>query len=75
MINANLLKSKIVLHGENLSILADYLGITRQTLTSKVSGVTDFTQSEIKQIILRYDLTLEETNAIFFGESDGSIDS
>lgn len=72
MVNANLLKSKIVLHGENLAILADHLGITRQTLTSKMSGVTDFTQSEIKQIILRYNLTPEETNDVFFGESDES---
>lgn len=72
MVNANLLKSKIVLHGETMATLADYLGISRQTLTLKMSGANDFTQSEIKQIILKYDLTLEETNAIFFGESNES---
>lgn len=72
MVNANLLKSKMVLHGENMSVLADHLDISRQTLSLKVSGVNDFTQSEIKQIILKYDLTLEETNAIFFGESNES---
>jgi hypothetical protein len=72
MVNANLLKSKIVLHGDTLASLAEHLGIARQTLTSKMSGTTDFTQSEIKQIILKYDLTLEETNEIFFGESDES---
>ena len=72
MVNANLLKSKIVLHGDTMAILADHLGISRQTLTLKVSGVNDFTQSEIKLIILRYNLTPEETNAIFFGEFDES---
>lgn len=66
MVNENLLKSKIVLFGDTLSDLADYIGITRQTLTMKISGVTSFTQPEIKRIIMKYDLTPEETETIFF---------
>lgn len=70
MVNVNLLKSKIVLHGDNLTNLADHLKISRQTLTLKISGTNDFNQSEMKQIITKYGLTPEETNAIFFGELD-----
>ena len=72
MVNANMLKSKMVLHGDNMSMLADYLGISRQTLTLKVSGVNDFNQSEIKMIIMKYNLTPEDTEAIFFGEDNES---
>ena len=72
MVNANVLKSKIVLHGDTMSSLADHLGISRQTLTLKVSGANDFNQSEIKSIIIKYGLTPEEVDVIFFGESDES---
>lgn len=70
MVNANLLKSKMALHGDNKTMLANYLSISRQTLTLKMSGANDFNQSEIKSIILKYDLTPEETEEIFFGEVD-----
>lgn len=70
MVNTLLLKSKMTLNEDTLETLAEYLHISRQTLYFKITNRTDFTQSEIKAIIIRYALTAEETNEIFFGDVD-----
>lgn len=70
MVKRNLFNSKMALFDDNLTTLADHLGISRQTLTSKLDNKSDFTQSEIKKIVVRYDLTPEEMDQIFFGEED-----
>lgn len=62
----------MALFDDNLITLADHLGISRQTLTLKVDNKSDFTQSEIKKIIIRYKLTPEETEQIFFGDENES---
>lgn len=66
--NARLLKSKMVLHGDTNVTLAEALGITPQRLSAKLNEWegAEFTQGEIIIIKDRYDLTPEEVDAIFF---------
>jgi len=45
------LKGKIVEAGLNQTKLAKKLGLTNQGLSNKITGRTDFTQSEISQIL------------------------
>ena len=67
-LNKNMLKSVMVLHGDTQETLAEYLGISAPTLSLKMNETNgaEFTQGEIKKIILRYDLTAEQTMKIFF---------
>ena len=67
-LNKNMLKSVMVLHGDIQETLAEYLGISATTLSLKMNETNgaEFTQGEIKKIILRYDLTAEQTMKIFF---------
>ena len=68
-----MLKSVMVLHGDTQETLAEYLGISAPTLSLKMNETNgaEFTQGEIKKIILRYDLTAEQTMKIFL--ADGVI--
>lgn len=60
-----LLKSEMVLHGDSITSLAEYLGIAHQTLSRKISGAADFTQSEMNKIKKRYQLSDEKYVLIF----------
>ena len=66
--NAKLLKSKMVLHDDTQTELADAIGISAQRLSAKINETNgaQFTQSEIRLIKDRYDLTDEEVSLIFF---------
>ena len=65
--NSNLLKSVMVLHGDTISSLAKYLGITEQSLSNKIKeNGTEFKQGEMAKIRDRYDLTAEQITQIFF---------
>lgn len=66
--NAKLLKSKMVLHDDTQTKLAEALGITPNRLSNKINEYNgaQFTQSEIRIIKDRYDLTDEEVSLIFF---------
>lgn len=66
--NKRKLESKMVLYGDNGQKLADYLGIARATLSSKLNETNgaQFKQGEIKKIKERYELTSEEVSEIFF---------
>jgi len=70
--NKNLLKSKMVLHGETAKCLCEALGITEQSFSQKINNSTggQFTQREIKIIMERYSLTDSEIKDIFFA-ADG----
>lgn len=48
--NANLLKGKIVAAGLTQYELADKLGISRNTMTSRLSGRSSFTLEEVHRI-------------------------
>ena len=56
--------------GHNQNDLADLLGITYQSVSIKLNGKKDFTQSEIYYIIQYYKLTPEQVIDIFFNPND-----
>ena len=60
-------------HGDTQKQVADYIGITEQTLSAKVNGETDFKHSEIKLLIDRYRLTPEQVDQIFFWNGRESV--
>lgn len=72
--NALLLKSKMILYGDDNFVLAiaKLLDISRQTASAKLSGESDFTQSEIRTISNHYHLSAEDIKNIFVGEYDES---
>lgn len=74
--NAQLLKSKMVLHGDEdfSTCLADVIGTSRQTASAKLDGRSKFTQPEISLIVKRYNLTGEEIREIFV-EGDNEDES
>jgi predicted transcriptional regulator len=64
-----LLRSIMVLHGDTNKDLADYLGITEQSVSNKINeNGTEFKQGEIRRIRTRYNLTSEQVDRIFFAE-------
>lgn len=69
--NSKLLKSVMVLNDDNVTTLAQKLGITRQTLSLKIEGYNDFKQSEICTIKNLYNLSRDEIFEIFFKECKG----
>lgn len=66
LLNVQLLKSKMTLYNDTQEDLADYLGMTRNTLLSRLSEKSYFTNKEIYLIKIRYNLTDEEVILIFF---------
>lgn len=64
--NTNLFKSKMKLHNDTQKELADFLDIVISTLSFKISGKQPFNANEIKKIKIRYGLTAEEIDDIFF---------
>lgn len=72
MVQKNILFSKMALFGDSIETLADYLGITRQTLTQKIEGKSQFKRNEIQLIAARYKLTPDEVYAIFLAEGESA---
>lgn len=66
----NVLDSKRVLFGDNLESLAEYLEISRQTLSAKLKGEYAFKDTEIRKITSRYNLTPEEVYDIFISDEE-----
>ena len=66
MMKVNVFNSKMALYGDTIESLAEYLEISRQTLSMKIQGKSEFKRDEIDKIISRYHLTPEETHEIFF---------
>ncbi len=61
------LKSVMMLHGDKNKDLAILLGITEQSVSSKINeNGTEFKQGEIVKIKDRYNLSPVEVDAIFF---------
>lgn len=64
-----LLRSVMVIHGDTYKDLADYLGISEQSMSNKINeNGTEFKQGEIAKIKYRYNLTCEQVDLIFFTE-------
>lgn len=66
--NTAKLKSIMVLHGDTGAVLANAIGLTPQSFSTKLNekNGAEFTQNEIAKIKERYSLTPDEIDAIFF---------
>lgn len=62
------LESVMKLYGDTGNSLSDYLGIARSTFSMKINETNgaEFTQGEISLIKLRYSLSADDVDAIFF---------
>jgi hypothetical protein len=67
----------MVLFGDTQGTLAEAIGMTPPRLSSKITewNGAEFTQSEIKIIKERYNLTNDEVDAIFFADDVSSEDT
>lgn len=70
--NVKLLKAKMVMFGDEAfcETLAKLLNITRQTAALRLSGKSEFRQTEISTISKHYCLSDEEIRKIFFEGED-----
>lgn len=57
-------------YGHTQTDLAELLGITYQSVSIKLNGHKDFTQTEIYKIAQFYELTADELMDIFFDPKD-----
>lgn len=63
------LKSYMALYGDTNKELAEFLGLSEQSVSYKINeNGTEFKQGEIRKIKDRYNLTPVEVDAIFFDE-------
>ena len=63
--NIRLLKSKMVLAGDNVPMLADFLGQSETNVYNKLSGKINWTLRDIGMITNRYNLNNDEIVQIF----------
>lgn len=68
--NIRLLKSKMVLAGDNVPALAEYLGQCEANVYHKLSGKYKWTLEDVSKISKRYNLTNAETYEIFIKRGD-----
>lgn len=64
--NKSELKAKMIINNDTGIILAKALGISETTLSAKLNGKAEFTRSEMEKIKLRYRLSADEIDSIFF---------
>lgn len=64
------LKAVLERFGQTQNDLSELLGITYQSVSIKLNGHKDFTQTEIYKIINFYGLTADEVMDIFFNKED-----
>lgn len=67
--NKALLRSIMVLHGDTNKDLAEFLGISEQSVSNKINeNGTEFKQGEIARIKARYNMTSKMVDDIFFAK-------
>lgn len=67
--NGKLLRSIMVLNGDTNATLAEYLGISEQSVSNKINeNGTEFKQGEIAMIKARYNLDSDMVDRIFFAD-------
>lgn len=68
VMNKNKFVSVMKLHGDTQESLAEAIGLSVQRMNAKINstGGAEFTMSEIRAIKIRYDLTGEDIDEIFF---------
>lgn len=68
--NVQKLKAVMVEHGDNQNDLAKALGFsTAAAVSTRFTGRTPFTQPEMETIALRYKLSAEDIQKIFFAQT------
>ena len=74
--NKKLLRSVMALHGDTNASLANYLGITEQSLSNKINeNGTEFKKNEITGIKTRYNLDADLVDRIFFADVVSNLDT
>ena len=74
--NSKLFRSVMVLNGDTNSSLADFLGISEQSVSNKINeNGTEFKQGEIAKIKARYNLDSDMVDRIFFAEEVSKLDT
>lgn len=66
MFDKNEFRSMLAKNGDNQGDLANMLGLSSSGLSVKVKGTVDFKRNEIELMILRYNLSPEDVQRIFF---------
>lgn len=66
--NTELLNNRINCSGLSKSYIAESLGITRQGLSKKLNGESEFKGSEIKKLSNLLGMSIEEKEFIFFAD-------
>lgn len=65
--NSKLLRSIMLLNGDTSRTMAEYLGISEKSVNDKINeNGTEFKQSEIAKIKVKYSLTDAQLTDIFF---------
>ena len=64
--NSNELKAAMKRNGDTQAKLARFLGLQTSGVNARINGDIEFRASEISKIMKRYNLSLKETNLIFF---------
>lgn len=64
--NSNELKAAMKRNGDTQAKLAECLGLQTSGVNARINGGIEFRASEISKIMKRYNLSLKETNLIFF---------
>ena len=65
-INTAKLRAKRVENGYSMNTLAEKIGRTPKSYENKEKGITEFTRSEISQLIVILKLSVKEVFEIFF---------
>lgn len=74
--NKKLLRSIMIRNGDTNASLAEYLGITEQSVSNKINeSGTEFKQGEIFKIKTRYGLDSEMVDRIFFADEVSNLDT
>ena len=63
------LRAAMALNGDRQEDLAKALEMQPATLSNKINGLSIFTQPEIEKIAIRYKLSAEEIQKIFFANT------
>lgn len=65
----NELRAVMALHGDRLEDLAADLDITVPALSNKINSKKDFWRAEIDKIAIRYNLSADDIQRIFFARN------
>lgn len=65
----NELKAMMALYGDTQEDLANFLNKTPQSISAKINGAQEFKRPEIEKIAIRYQMTAEDIQRIFFAKT------